>query len=104
MKITLLATALTVALGTVDAVRINVYRYGVFNIWYTTLINNDGDEYYWANFRTGCRRGEYDWLEEICMDEPKGRAHVKYTSGRDYCFLKRSGAGVYDEAPCTWPI
>lgn len=104
MKIALLATVLTTALGLADATQITLVKSG--NNYQKIVHGNDGANTHFYGPFDGCHYPGPYWLVEFCMDTGNGRAHIKYRDppGLKKCFRfrKPNTYSLYDEAPCDW--
>lgn len=92
MHISTISTALAlVALSaTTSATMIKIRTFNsIIPTVTTTLHTDDGDTHQYGWFTRGCKN-KYDFVQEICMDTSKSRAHIYWTNqpGKKYCFRK----------------
>ncbi|KAH7251218.1 hypothetical protein BKA59DRAFT_452461 [Fusarium tricinctum] len=112
-------------LGAVDASRIELdvtTGPGIIPVYSSSYYDDKGKYYALGAFNDGCRKTEYDWIKQICIDSGKERAHVIYSGGSRNCYkvtkhtsklcggfsgcwggvCNRCWNYVYSKTACTW--
>ncbi|KAF5670010.1 hypothetical protein FHETE_4693 [Fusarium heterosporum] len=125
MKFSLPAIVAFSLLGASHASRIELHTTtgpAIIPIYSSAYYDDAGESYPLGAFRDGCRKTDYGWIKQICIDDPKERAHVIYSGGSKNCYkvtkstskncggpsacwsgvCQRCWTAVYTKTPCTW--
>ncbi|SPJ74217.1 uncharacterized protein FTOL_03947 [Fusarium torulosum] len=126
MKLTLPTVVFSLSLlGAVDASRIEIdvaTGPGIIPVYSSAYYDNKGKMYSLGAFRDGCKKTQYDWIKQICIDGSKSRAHVTYSGGSRNCYKQTKDSSklcggssgcwggvctrcwnyVYTKTSCTW--
>ncbi|KAH6963064.1 hypothetical protein HG530_006803 [Fusarium avenaceum] len=112
-------------LGAVDASRIEIdvtTGPGILDVFSSAYYDDKGKFYSLGAFRDGCKKTQYDWIKQMCIDGTKNRAHVTYSGGSRNCYKRTKNTSeicggsegcwggvcnrcwhyVYTQTACTW--